>query len=73
MLLFNERVAVLSKRREIDNSSVGHTGNAIQNVIFQAMEEMEGILVATTNLTINLDPAFEIEVLFRGTVLSLYF
>lgn len=65
ILLFNECDAVFSKRRDIDSNSVGQTENAIQNIILQAMEEMAGIMIATTNLTINLDPAFERRFLFK--------
>ena len=33
--------------------------NAIQNLILQEMEVLDGILIATTNLTENFDEAFE--------------
>jgi SpoVK/Ycf46/Vps4 family AAA+-type ATPase len=39
--------------------------NAIQNIILQEMENLEGILIATTNLTCNLDTAFERRFLFK--------
>ena len=37
----------------------------MQNIILEEMEKLEGILIATTNLTTNLDPAFERRFLFK--------
>jgi SpoVK/Ycf46/Vps4 family AAA+-type ATPase len=65
ILLFNEADAIISKRREIGNSNVGQTENAIQNIILEELENFEGILIATTNLVNNLDPAFERRFLFK--------
>jgi hypothetical protein len=65
VLLFNEADAVISKRRDIGNSNVGQTENAIQNIILEELENFEGILFATTNLVSNLDPAFERRFLFK--------
>jgi len=59
ILLINECDAILNKRREVGDNPVGQTENAIQNILLQQMEDMEGILIATTNLNTNLDPAFE--------------
>ena len=39
--------------------------NALQNIILQEMENLEGILIATTNLTQNLDSAFERRFLYK--------
>ena len=39
--------------------------NTIQNIILQEMENFEGILIATTNLTTMLDPAFERRFLYK--------
>jgi SpoVK/Ycf46/Vps4 family AAA+-type ATPase len=39
--------------------------NALQNVILQEMESLEGILIATTNLTENFDSAFERRFLYK--------
>ena len=33
--------------------------NALQNIILEEMETFKGILIGTTNLTANMDPAFE--------------
>jgi SpoVK/Ycf46/Vps4 family AAA+-type ATPase len=39
--------------------------NTIQNIILQEMESLDGILIATTNLTENLDSAFERRFLYK--------
>jgi SpoVK/Ycf46/Vps4 family AAA+-type ATPase len=39
--------------------------NAMQNIILQEIEDLDGILIATTNLTSNLDSAFERRFLFK--------
>jgi SpoVK/Ycf46/Vps4 family AAA+-type ATPase len=39
--------------------------NAIQNILLQEMEDLDGILIATTNLTQNLDHAFERRFLYK--------
>ena len=65
ILLFNECDAVFSKRKDISWSNTAQTENAIQNIILEEMEKLEGILIATTNLIDNLDPAFERRFLFK--------
>ncbi len=65
ILLFNEADAVLSKRKDSNSSNVAQTENAIQNIILEQMEQLDGILVATTNLADNLDSAFERRFLFK--------
>ena len=67
ILLFNEADAVLGKRRELSSSSGGvdQTENAIQNIILQEMEDIKGILIATTNMTANFDKAFERRFLYK--------
>ena len=65
ILLFNECDAVFSKRKDISYSNTAQTENSIQNIILEEMENLEGILIATTNLTENLDPAFERRFLFK--------
>ena len=39
--------------------------NSIQNIILQEMEQLDGIMIATTNLTQNLDKAFERRFLYK--------
>ena len=65
ILLFNEADAVLCKRNEGAASAVDKMENAMQNIILQEMENLEGIMVATTNLTGNLDTAFERRFLYK--------
>ncbi|MCF0174783.1 MAG: AAA family ATPase [Bacteroidales bacterium] len=65
ILLFNEADAVFSKRKDSTSSNVAQTENAIQNIILEEMEKLDGILIATTNLADNLDHAFERRFLFK--------
>jgi hypothetical protein len=69
ILLFNEADAVIGKRKEFNSSSraVDQTENTIQNIILQEMENLSGILIATTNLTQNMDNAFERRFLYKIT------
>lgn len=65
ILLFNEADAIFGTRFDNVRSSVEKMDNAIQNIILQEMEVFEGILFATTNLTCNLDGAFDRRFLFK--------
>ena len=65
ILLFNEADAVFTKRIENVEQSIDQMNNAIQNIILEEMESIEGILIATTNLLSNLDPAFERRFIFK--------
>ncbi len=65
ILLFNEADAVIGKRKDVASGSVAQTENAIQNIILQEMENLDGIMIATTNLTQNLDKAFERRFLYK--------
>ena len=65
ILLFNEADAILQKRMEFHGGGVEKTENAMQNILLENMEKFEGILIATTNLAINLDAAFERRFLFK--------
>lgn len=59
ILLFNEADAIFGVRKKGAEGSVDKMENTLQNIILQEMESLEGIMIATTNLTGNLDPAFE--------------
>lgn len=59
ILLFNEADGIISSRKNINHSSVGQTENAIQNIILNEMETLDGIMIATTNLIYNFDDAFD--------------
>ena len=64
ILLFNEADAIFGKRIR-EESSTDKMNNAIQNIILQEMETLDGILIATTNLTENFDQAFERRFLYK--------
>ena len=65
ILFFNEADAIINKRTENVQHSVDKMDNAMQNIILQEIEDLEGILIATTNLTSNLDKAFERRFLYK--------
>lgn len=65
ILFFNEADAIINKRTENIAHSVDKMDNAMQNIILQEIEDLSGILIATTNLTKNLDKAFERRFLFK--------
>ncbi|MFZ9515256.1 MAG: ATP-binding protein, partial [Bacteroidia bacterium] len=64
LLLFNEADALFSKRIEV-TQSVDSMNNALKNIFLEEMENFQGFLMATTNLTGNLDSAFERRFLFK--------
>ena len=53
ILLFNEADAIFSKRLENPEDSVDQMQNSLQNICLEAMENLDGILIATTNLATN--------------------
>ena len=66
ILFFNEADAVFGKRTSTGNNpTVEKMENAMQNILLQELEDLDGILIATTNLTGNLDSAFERRFLFK--------
>lgn len=65
ILFFNEADGIFGKRMQNIEHSVQKMDNAMQNIILQEIEDLEGILIATTNLTQNLDSAFERRFLFK--------
>lgn len=67
ILFINEADGFFSKRMSLDSTSrsIGQTMNTMQNIMLQALENFEGILIATTNLIGNLDSAFERRFLFK--------
>ena len=65
ILLFNEADAIINKRQEGAERSVEKMENSIQNIILQEMENLDGILIATTNLVQNMDKAFERRFLYK--------
>lgn len=65
ILLFNEADAIFGRRVENVEKGVEQMNNTIQNIILQEMENLDGLLIATTNLEKNLDPAFERRFIFK--------
>jgi len=65
ILLFNEADAIIGKRQEGAERAVDKMENSIQNIILQEMENLNGILIATTNLAQNMDKAFERRFLYK--------
>lgn len=65
ILLFNEADAIFGIRQEGAQQAVDKMENSLQNIILQEMEDLDGILIATTNLTCNLDKAFERRFLYK--------
>lgn len=65
ILLINEADGILTTRMHGAERSVDKMENTMQNIFLQNMEDMKGILIATTNLADNLDPAFERRFLFK--------
>jgi len=65
LLLFNEADGVFSIRHKNGDSSIDNTENAIQAIILQSLEDLNGILIATTNIAENLDGAFDRRFLYK--------
>ena len=65
ILLLNEADALIGKRMEDAERAVDKSENTIQDIVLQEMENFEGILIATTNLAGNMDPAFERRFLYK--------
>ena len=65
ILFFNEADALINKRNANAERAVDKMENAMQNIILQEMESLEGIMIATTNLTSNMDSAFERRFIYK--------
>ena len=65
ILLFNEADAIIQKRTEFHGGGVEKTENAMQNILLENLEKFDGIMIATTNLEINMDAAFERRFLYK--------
>lgn len=65
ILFFNEADALLTKRNENAEHCADKMENAMQNIILQELETLDGILIATTNLQGSLDDAFERRFLYK--------
>lgn len=65
IMFFNEADAIFNRRMENAERAVDKGENALQNIILQEMETLDGILIATTNLQDNFDDAFERRFLYK--------
>ena len=65
ILLLNEGDAILSKRIEHVEHSTEQMMNTLQNILLEEMENIQGVMIVTTNLTSNLDAAFERRFIFK--------
>lgn len=67
ILFINEADGLFSRRTGVNGASQSsdQTLNTMQNILLQSLEGFEGILIATTNLTGNLDRAFERRFTFK--------
>ena len=57
--------AIIGKRQVGAERAVEKMENSIQNIILQEIEQLDGILIATTNLAENMDKAFERRFLYK--------
>ena len=65
ILLLNEADALIGKRFDAPERGVDQMFNTMQNIFLQEIEDLSGILIATTNLQANMDPAFERRFMFK--------
>ena len=66
ILLFNEADAIIGKRQVGAERAVEQMENSIQNIILQEIEQLDGILIATTNLAENIARHFTIQSILHG-------
>lgn len=59
ILLVEEADALFAKRNENPSDSIDKTENTLANICLQAMERIDGCIIATTNLVPVFDDAFE--------------
>ena len=55
------RIASINK----NTTAISKTENTVQNILLQEIENFNGILIATTNITNNFDSAFERRFLYK--------
>ena len=65
ILFLNEADGILGKRREDVRGSADQCDNSIQNIFLEGIENLNGILIATTNLETALDEAFERRFIYK--------
>lgn len=67
ILLFNEADSLLLRRFGANghNATIQHMYNAMTDILLEELERFDGILIATTNVAVMLDEAFERRFLYR--------
>lgn len=69
ILLINEADGIFTSRVTINNESrnptIAQMQNTMQNIMLNELDVFEGILIATTNLSNNMDSAFERRFLYK--------
>lgn len=65
IMVMNEADAIIGIRKKGAENAVDKMENSVQNIILQEMEKIQGIMIATTNLTENLDSAFERRFIYK--------
>lgn len=65
ILLLNECDGILTSRKHGAQNSVDKMENTLANIFLENMEKQRGIVIATTNLADNLDPAFNRRFIYK--------
>lgn len=65
ILLLNECDAILTTRKNGAELSIDKMENTLANIFLDNMEKQRGIVIATTNLANNLDPAFDRRFIYK--------
>jgi SpoVK/Ycf46/Vps4 family AAA+-type ATPase len=59
VLFFDEADAIASRRSALPDHGVQRESNTVVNVLLQELESFNGVVIFATNMSANLDPAFE--------------
>ncbi len=70
ILLLNEADDILSKRLVHVERAIDKSENTVANILLEEIENLNGILLATTNLIDNIDSAFERRFLFKTRLIK---
>lgn len=70
IFLLNEADDILSKRLSRVEMAIDKAENTVANILLQEIENLNGILLATTNLIDNMDPAFDRRFLFKTQLIK---
>lgn len=65
ILLLNECDGILTSRKQNPESSVDKMENTMAAIFLENLENHSGIVIATTNLAVNLDPAFDRRFIYK--------